>query len=550
MRTFQRFILLSFYLVWFAKLALAQQITDINLRVAFTYQFALNIDWPNQDQQESFVVLLVSDNPEFQRAFQETLSDRKIKGKPVVVAFASDASFNILPLPNIVFIDHAKKAFEFRVLERLASLPVLIITEECNLSEVVMINLVYIDEKRTNISFELNRQNIERKGLVISQQLLLRGGSRVDLADMYEKQEEQLRKEREHLDLLRQEFNELQKLIKQQDQTIKEQGSTIGDQQNEINIKQQEIFYQQEQLAVYRNILDSLSNEVLSQQELLLLNLNLIRQQKTEVEQQQQRLTSQEQQISEGTRILEQQRIEMQAQSQRIDQQSEILAQQENRIHGQKRLLLFATTTVFMVFIALGLLVRGNLIRRKANRMLEMKNLAIEYQKEQIEQQKLEIENQANELEQQNYNLEAIVEKRTREFKLAKEKAVESDNLKSAFLANMSHEIRTPLNAIIGFSELLSINAPNTENEELRDYIQVIISSSYDLLKLINDIIDIAKIEAGQIKLDLQQCDVKVEVEQLFQTYQKIIETKPEKVEVLLTLNAAVLGDSLLINTD
>ncbi|MDX9846309.1 MAG: YfiR/HmsC family protein [Tenuifilaceae bacterium] len=550
MRTFQRFFLLSLYLVWFAKFASAQQVTDINLRVAFTYQFALNIGWPNQDQQDSFVVLVVSDNPEFQRAFQETLSDRKINGTPVVVSFASDASFNLLPLPNIVFVDHAKKAFELRILERLASLPVLIITEECNLSEAVMINLVYIDEKKTNISFELNRQNIERKGLVISSQLLLRGGSRVDLADMYEKQEEQLRKEREHLDLLRQEFNELQKLIKQQDQTIKEQGSTIGEQQVEINIKQQEIFYQQEQLAVYRNLLDSLSNEVESQQELLLLNLNLIRQQKAEVEQQQQRLTGQEQQISERNRILEQQRIEMLTQSQRIDEQSVILAQQEDRIHGQKRLLLLATSTVFLVFIALALLVRGNIIKRKANRMLEMKNLAIEYQKEQIEEQKQEIENQANELEQQNFNLEAIVEKRTREFKLAKEKAVESDNLKSAFLANMSHEIRTPLNAIIGFSELLSLNAPSTENEELRDYIQVIISSSYDLLRLINDIIDIAKIEAGQIKLDIQPCDVRVEVEQLFQTYQKIIKTKPDKAEVLLTMNADVLGDSLLVNTD
>ncbi len=550
MRTLNRFILPTLFIVWFAKVVFAQQVTDINLRVAFTYQFANNISWPNQDQQDSFVVLLVSDNPEFRKAFLETLSNRRIAGKPLVVTVANDASFSLMPIPNIVFVDHAKKAFELRILERLASLPVLVITEECSHSEAVMINLVYIDEKKTNISFELNRQNIERKGLIISSQLLLRGGSRVDLANMYEKQEEQLRKEREQLDLLRQEFNELQKLIRQQDQTIKEQGSTIDEQQSEISTKQQEINFQQEQLAVYRNLLDSLSNEVMSQQELLLLNLNLIRQQKAEVEQQQQRLTGQEQQIREGNRILEQQRIEMLTQSQRIDEQSVVLAQQENQIHGQKRLLLLATSTVFLVFIVLALLFRGIIVKRKANRMLEMKNLAIEYQKEQIEKQKLEIENQANELEQQNLNLEAIVEKRTREFKLAKEKAVESDNLKSAFLANMSHEIRTPLNAIIGFSELLSLNTLNDKNGELRDYVQVIINSSYDLLRLINDIIDIAKIEAGQLKLDFHECDVKLEVEQLFNTYQKIVETKPDKAEVSLTMNIAVLSEPLLVNTD
>ena len=80
----------------------------------------------------------------------------------------------------------------------------------------------------------------------------------------------------------------------------------------------------------------------------------------------------------------------------------------------------------------------------------------------------------------------------------AKEKAEEADRLKSAFLANMSHEIRTPLNAIIGFSSLLHY----VENEQEREqYISLINHNNQLLLKLINDVLDLSKIEAGHIEL-------------------------------------------------
>lgn len=82
----------------------------------------------------------------------------------------------------------------------------------------------------------------------------------------------------------------------------------------------------------------------------------------------------------------------------------------------------------------------------------------------------------------------------------AKERAEESDKLKSAFLANMSHEIRTPMNSIIGFSNLLSKTGLTSEESEL--YIDRIVSNSEMLLTLITDIIDLAKIESGQVTMN------------------------------------------------
>lgn len=82
---------------------------------------------------------------------------------------------------------------------------------------------------------------------------------------------------------------------------------------------------------------------------------------------------------------------------------------------------------------------------------------------------------------------------------LAKEKAEESDKLKSSFLANMSHEIRTPMNAILGFTQLLGIANLNIEKRKL--YIDLINSKANLLLKIINDIIDASKVEAGQLTI-------------------------------------------------
>lgn len=87
----------------------------------------------------------------------------------------------------------------------------------------------------------------------------------------------------------------------------------------------------------------------------------------------------------------------------------------------------------------------------------------------------------------------------------AKEKAEESDRLKSAFLANMSHEVRTPLNSILGFSSLLG--DPDFDEDQRKEFIHHIIMNGNNLLNIISDIMDISKIESGEIKIQKQPVD-------------------------------------------
>ena len=106
---------------------------------------------------------------------------------------------------------------------------------------------------------------------------------------------------------------------------------------------------------------------------------------------------------------------------------------------------------------------------------------------------------------------ELLIQKRSEELRIAKDHAEQSDRLKSAFLANMRHEIRTPMNGILGFSALLK--EPNLTGEEKLQYISVIEKAGTRMLNIINDIIDISKIEAGLMELNIGESDINEQIE-------------------------------------
>jgi PAS domain S-box-containing protein len=100
----------------------------------------------------------------------------------------------------------------------------------------------------------------------------------------------------------------------------------------------------------------------------------------------------------------------------------------------------------------------------------------------------------------------------------AKEKAEDSDRLKSAFLANVSHEIRTPMNGILGFSELL--REDDMERDRKNKYIDIINVNGTQLLNILDDVIDISKIEANQINIEYRPCNINSLLDELYTSYQ------------------------------
>jgi len=121
--------------------------------------------------------------------------------------------------------------------------------------------------------------------------------------------------------------------------------------------------------------------------------------------------------------------------------------------------------------------------------------------KRKFEEYKETVEEQKNELIVFNNSLEDEIRKRTAEYQSAAADAESANRAKSTFLANMSHEIRTPLNAILGFVNILKDNETDKEKSK---YLQTIISSSNSLLLIISDILDFAKVESGNMTLDIR----------------------------------------------
>ena len=110
------------------------------------------------------------------------------------------------------------------------------------------------------------------------------------------------------------------------------------------------------------------------------------------------------------------------------------------------------------------------------------------------------------------------------ELKRAKERAEESDRLKTAFLANMSHEIRTPMNGILGFAELLK--NPELTGDEQKEFISIIEKSGARMLNIINDIVDISRIEAGLMQLDFRATDINDQLGYIYSFFKPEVEAK------------------------
>ena len=137
---------------------------------------------------------------------------------------------------------------------------------------------------------------------------------------------------------------------------------------------------------------------------------------------------------------------------------------------------------------------REKTARRKAEDLLEARSF--------------DLYNANQSLREINGNLERIVAERTRALMVAHDQALAASEAKSQFLAGMSHELRTPLNAIIGFSEVMQLELNGPMHNAYRDYAVIIHESGHHLLGIINDILDVAKIEAGRMELHEEIVDI------------------------------------------
>jgi PAS domain S-box-containing protein len=167
---------------------------------------------------------------------------------------------------------------------------------------------------------------------------------------------------------------------------------------------------------------------------------------------------------------------------------------------------------------------------KKNEMMLLNNNKKIAAQNEEFQQINEEFQQINEELNHANFELIG-----------AKEKAEESDRLKSAFLANMSHEIRTPMNGILGFADLLK--EPELTGEERQEYIGIIEKSGLRMLNIINDLIDISKVESGQMEIYYSEMNINEQIEYIYNFFKPEVQKKGMQIlaQTDLPVEAAII---------
>ena len=202
-----------------------------------------------------------------------------------------------------------------------------------------------------------------------------------------------------------------------------------------------------------------------------------------------------------------------------------------------------------------GTMLLGILLLRQSenfqNRLANEKLYESERRLSQILKKRINYEKNLNEknkeIELQNIEYQLINEELRQtniELMKAKEKAEESDLLKSAFFSNMSHEIRTPMNGILGFADLLK--QPELTGEKQQAYISMIEKGGLRMLNIINDLIDISKIESGQSEVLVSECNVNEQIEYIYTIFKPEVERKGMQI----FLKSSLPAQEAIIQTD
>ena len=171
---------------------------------------------------------------------------------------------------------------------------------------------------------------------------------------------------------------------------------------------------------------------------------------------------------------------------------------------------------------------------------LVVSNQQLEAQSEELQEQTEELQNQSNELRMSSEELN----EQNLELQMQRRQVEEATRLKSEFLSNMSHELRTPLNSINALSKVLMIQSAEKLSEDENKYLEIIERNGKRLLTLINDILDLSKIEAGKMEVDLHQFALKPSIELITENLKSLASEKD------IQLNLAISEDLPAIESD
>jgi signal transduction histidine kinase len=468
--------------------AIQAQTTRESVTGAYVYNFARYTNWPQTALTDSFKLVLVTSSQNLIVEFDKFSRQRMLHDRPISFKVDKGVVNGLDETPNLIFIAQDRNHLFRQIYEKYHGQAVLIVTEQLENKSFAMINLY--ESTTGELLFEVNKPNIFNHHLSIEPEILLSGGSEIEVAALFRQNQQLLEVEQQRIEALTDSLGMVNKVILESVRKLREQEEEISKKQNLIND-------QQDLLLVQKNEMDSRNMALHEQQNNMLTQQKLLEEQKQQIQNQTKSLEQQLLQLQKQIQIANMQQSQIEKGQHVLDSlgneivtHKSVLTHQTEIISKQRVLIVLAIATVVM-FVFMLLVAYRAFVSRKRN---------IEKLKEQNDR----IEKINSKMKATNQSLYGTIT----QLKETQSQLVSSEKMASlgVLTAGIAHEINNPVNFIY--------TGINSLEKDYRDLMVVwdkvkLLSPGADNRQLIQEIEDLkAEVEIEEVvEIILQTID-------------------------------------------